>query len=278
MPIRCTCPTCHQRLSVAQRKAGQEVQCPRCRRPVRVPEEGVSEPWQGTSGSAALATGTMTDPAASPLADGDELVLVASGEQFLEPADQAVVTVPRRVIYLQGVLLGLVALVFFVFGLMVGARSTSNPAQPAGTMCVVSGSVSYTDATGRVWPDAGSVVVLVPATLRPDEKASAEGLAPGEPFADHMAHPGLLIIRALGGDYARVDAQGRYRMRSVPAGRFFLLIVSAHARRSNQTELRAEDLAEMGRYFTPATHLVGPFRYRWQETELADDRRVDMRF
>jgi hypothetical protein len=180
-------------------------------------------------------------------------------------------------VYLQGLLLGVVALTFFIFGLIVGGRARERSNGVQGTASVVSGVVAYTHANGNMMPDAGSVVILVPAGVRPDEKATARGLASTDAMPD-TTHPGLRVIRDLGGDYARADRRGRYRLRGTGPGSHFLLVISAHQRRSNEAQLRARDLAEMGRYFVPATDLIGDFRYDWREIRLAQDQRVDITF
>lgn len=44
MPIRFRCPNCERMLQIARRKAGTEVQCPRCSEEVMVPADDANEP------------------------------------------------------------------------------------------------------------------------------------------------------------------------------------------------------------------------------------------
>ena len=40
MPIRVTCPGCHTRFNVSDKFAGQEGPCPKCKKPIKIPEAG----------------------------------------------------------------------------------------------------------------------------------------------------------------------------------------------------------------------------------------------
>ena len=278
MPIRFHCSNCQQRLSVATRKAGQDVKCPTCRRVTRVPAtaEGTSE--VGSEGD-------VPGPIASfpGLVEDRELVYAdvpAADMNGSEPPQRGspYVSIPRYVIYTQGFLLGAVALVFFVFGLNVGSRSGGQSSNPlAQSSCVVSGDVLYVDSTGTAVPDVGAVVVLLPTTRRPDEKVSADGLQPAAAEVPED-NRGLLLLRSLGGDYARVDRRGHYQVRSETTGRYYLLIISRHSDRRELEHPRASELAQLGRYFIPATELLGQHRYRWQEIVLRDDQQINATF
>jgi phage FluMu protein Com len=271
MPLRFHCSHCRQRLSVSSRKRGQEVKCPRCRRVIQVPERD------------------SADTVAPDAADEQEFEGVEQRAELVyadrdEPRDPhgdgpgQVVTIPRYVLYTQGFLLGLVALVFFVFGLIVGSRSRSEPMDAtASRSAVVSGSVSYQGPQGRAMPDAGSVVLLLPAAKRPDQKGVAAGLRI-EDREPEEGHPALGMLRSLGGDYARADRSGRFRVRAAAPGRYFLLVVSKHERRSTSDSPAPSELAQLGRYFVPATDLLGEQRYRWQELLVRRDEQVDVSF
>ncbi len=272
MPIRFLCSNCHQRLSVTTRKAGQEVKCPICRRAVRVPER------ESAANDADAASETPQPPTMFPevVADRELIYADPSPEAHRENARLERVLVPRYVLYSQGFLLGAVALVFFVFGLMVGGRSALNRSDAAAVSCVVTGSVGYS-AADQVRPDEGSIVLLLPVTRRPDEKIAAHDLVPGtDPLAED--HPAKAVLHSLGGDYARVDRHGKYRVRSGTAGRFVLLIVSSHSVRADDDHPTANQLAQLGRYVSPPTEMLDRHRYHWTELLLRDDQQVDVTF
>jgi hypothetical protein len=205
-------------------------------------------------------------------------VYVPEFSETLPPTSSDSVAVPRRVIYLQGFLLGAVAMVFFIFGLIVGSRSSnSNPRAMLGSPCVVRGQIAYSDEQKIERVDDGSLVVLVPASTRPAEKILVEGMKIDDP----PPAPGdrcVAAIRDLGGGLARVDAQGRYRIRVPGPGRYHLLIVSRHARRADDIQPQPQDLAEMGRYFVPAIELLGRQRFEWREVLIEEDRQIDITF
>lgn len=275
MPTRVFCPECHQRLSVDAHDVGRPIKCPRCRRIIRVP---------------VVASGTEDVAGRSDAPAGAEppLVLV-SGPSSHGPAGSTSVRprvtddgagrvlVPRAVVACQGLLLGGVALVFFIFGLIVGGHSRPSAEDTPGAPVTVSGTVRYTDATRQAVPDTSSCVLLLPVATRPDQKAAAEGLRPRD-AAPEGAHPSVAAIRAIGGDVARVDRRGRYRLRAAAPARYFLLIVSRHARRREGEPPAARDLAELGRYVLPATTLLENQQYLWRELPVRADLRVDHTF
>ena len=85
----------------------------------------------------------------------------------------------------------------------------------------------------------------------------------------------MAVIRSLGGDYARVDRHGKYRLRVTTPGRYYLLIVSQHAKRESGQQPQASDLAQIGRYFVPATSLLESQQYTWKEMRIRDNTGLD---
>jgi DNA-directed RNA polymerase subunit RPC12/RpoP len=272
MPTRFHCPECHQRLSVDTLKEDQHVKCPRCRRVVRVPNVSVEE-----RGAPPLPDGPP--PASLVSAEPPSVSTAPPGSRADVPGDDGAghVRVPRVIIYCQGLLLGGVALLFFIFGLIVGGHSQPATDGPPGLPVTVSGTVRYTDVARQSVPDESSCVILLPVATRPDPKAGADGLRPrdAEPGG---THPGIAAIRAIGGDVVRVDRRGRYRLRATAPGRYFLLVVSRHVRRREGESPQARDLAELGRYVVPATSLLENQQYLWRELQVRADLSFDHTF
>jgi len=291
MPVRFHCTHCHQRLSVASRMRGNDVKCPRCRRVIRVP---------------APASSPETSPDISPLETQEQggaqvsfpdvVADVVGRSKSLDsissegPASVATpvatengtmahrLTVPRYVLYTQGFLLGTVALVFFVFGLVIGSRSRDVPADRlAGKPPSVSGTVMHAGPGEDPAPDAQSVIILLPGSRQGDQKASIAGLRPEEPMPDED-HSSLQMLRSVGGDYTRADRRGRYRVRGASPGRYTLLILSRHCSRPAGESPQASHLAFLGRFFVPANELLAGGAYRWQELLLRDDQQVEVTF
>src|SRR5262245_23400203 len=152
MPVRFACPHCRQKLSVTSRKAGREANCPRCQRlltipaiapeperlapPAAEPEPILATATSGADQSETAPPADHTEPeAAQPVTappvehrlqpydeDPDDFELVfdtSDDDPAASPAQSHpdLIAVPRLVLYLQGGLLAVVALVSFALGL-----------------------------------------------------------------------------------------------------------------------------------------------------------------
>ena len=137
--------------------------------------------------------------------------------------------------------------------------------------------MSFESPDSATAPDGDSVTALLPASARPDHQAVVEGLRPEDPSPDE-SHPGLVLLRNLNGAYARADRRGRFRLQVPQAGRYFLLVVSANSQRPEREQLRASDVAEIGRYFVPVPQLIGTNKFQWNELLLLKDRQVKLSF
>jgi hypothetical protein len=223
------------------------------------------------------------DPFSQFLVYDDETELVYADEDEEEtpyaedvPVDPTKVAVPRRILYMQGVLLGVVAVACFALGVVVGL-GTSGPsddddvAQP----CVISGRIAFGDGADATTPDEGAVAIVVPRHEHPDQKADIDGLRPQDPKPDEN-HPGLQVIRSIGGDYARADDDGRFRLQVADTGEYFLFVISANRPRSD--DMQPNDLAQIGRFFQLTPDLLGGNDYRWQEETIRRDRELNFVF
>ena len=273
MPIRFACEECGQKLSARSRQVGHVAKCPKCKHDVTVP-----------ASSTRSSTGSQPSEPESPgeAEDQDDLysqfVVYDDDAEWVyedetEPSQKAPVAVtiervsiPRNILYIQGVLLALVAIVAFVFGVLVGSGgSPKETAQAVVRPCTVVGHVHYLTQNGAEIPDEGAVVIVVPKEKQPnaEQRAAVEGLRPSDPLP-REDHPALRAIRMLGGAYTRTDENGDYDLRLPAAGEYFVLVLSGNRYRdANEDPVRA-DLAEIGGYFLPATVLLGNQRYEWR--------------
>jgi hypothetical protein len=182
------------------------------------------------------------------------------------------------VIYLQGILLALVCLGSFTIGLLVGsdASPTPSPEQRAPQPSSISGSIRHADEPDRTVPDPGAVAIAVPRDLRPEQKIQIVGLRPQDPppAEDDEA---VQAIRRLGGDYARADAEGRYRLRLPDRGTYFLLFISAAASRGDRPPSKTQ-LAQIGRFFLLSPQLLDGHAFVWQEELIRGDRELEITF
>jgi DNA-directed RNA polymerase subunit M/transcription elongation factor TFIIS len=284
MPIRFACEQCGQKLSARTRQVGHVAKCPKCKSDVTVP-----------ASSTRSSSGSRPPDSESPGEEEDQDDLYSQFavydddaewiyEDETESSQQAPVAVnidrvsiPRNILYFQGILLAVVAIVAFVFGVLVGGGSSPRETvQVEARPCTVAGHVHYLTRNGAEIPDEGTVVIVVPKNQQPssEQRGPVEGLRPSDPLP-HENHPALRAIRMLGGAYTRVDANGAYDLRLPAAGEYFVLVLSGNRyREANEDPVRA-DLAEIGGYFLPATELLGNKRYEWKSVQVRADQTLD---
>lgn len=191
--------------------------------------------------------------------------------------DHSRVTLPRYVIYTQGLLLGAVGFVCLIFGIALGWKfsPTSSPIDPETLPCVVSGIVEYEDSRGARHPDIGAVVLALPAANQPEKSISSEGLGPDDP-QPKSEHPGLRELESLGGRIVRANAAGRFEFRVPRGGNFYIVAISKQTRRDGPHEPKIT--STLGKYIAPATKLLGNYQYAMQDPVLREERHVDFFF
>ena len=148
MPVRFTCTECHQTLSVGRRKIGSEVTCPRCQATVVVPTR--------EQGGIVQTLGRITEPAHGGIDTLPELIVyddvprivAAPPRTYTGPAvtdeelpyDPNLVAVPRRALYMQAVVIAVLAIVAFILGYLLGLGSKPPP-KPAPTEPMASATI-----------------------------------------------------------------------------------------------------------------------------------------
>jgi transcription elongation factor Elf1 len=209
-----------------------------------------------------------------------ELVYDHDDEVLEVPQRQAadLVAVPRYVIYLQGGLIAVVALVAFILGLAAGGTLLTGPTAPdAPQACVIAGSVTYS-AGARQLPDDGAVVAVIPQSAeRPDEKATVVGLRPSDPMPGD-AHRGVAMLRELGGGYTRADAAGRFTLQVPDRGQYLVLVISHERQLRSAVEIRTADLLKLGPYFENAADLLDKHEYQLTVEAVRGDRELSVAF
>lgn len=189
------------------------------------------------------------------------------------------VAVPRGVLYAQGILLAVVGLTGFVLGLLFHSGEQSETEQVALPQYVdVSGSVVIQDESENNRPDAGAVVLVVPRDRRPEAEQRVEvaGFRPGDPEPEED-NPSLQALHRLGGTAVRASSEGRFQIR-VPAGDYYVLVLSRTQFRPSSQPPTRDDLSQIGRYFKLATTLMGESAYRWQAYSFRRDQTLQIVF
>lgn len=283
MPIRFSCPHCSQKLSVSTRKAGTSAKCPRCQKELTVPAPAIAA--QVSGGEAPPATvadeGASEDDPYAQFVVYDDTELVYDDTVPLPrpggtPSAQDRIAVPRYVLYTQGVLLGAVALTCFVFGVLTGGTFFSSPASAGKGPTAISGTVRYAAGNQRL-PDEGAVIIVLPQTKDVGQRASAEGMRPDEPLPDEPL-PGAQQIRDMGGAYTRAGPQGEFKVDLAGSGKYYVLVLSNHARRSGDENVKTTDLATIGRFLDGAVDLLADSKYQFTSETIRGDRTLSALF
>ncbi len=278
MPVRFQCPQCRQLLSVATRKAGSEVKCPRCTTPITVPK-AEPEPLSVPSDIGPPQPPRLTPPelAMSDLVMFDEVPQIFAERSVATKRspvredfgrEKQFVAVPRTVLYAQGALIIAVAMLCFGLGFLAGrGAQLLAPADGAREPVVVTGHVHYQAAGGQSLPDDGAVIFAIPQGNPPPQRFRTAGLRPQDPARADAGNNTIRAIESIDGFYQRVTAEGKFELRAKP-GKYQVLVISRHVTRTPPGPPRPDDLAELAKFFESAHELIGTARYQLAVVDL----------
>ncbi len=283
-------------LGIASRKAGSDIECPKCGLSQGVPTE-----------EAALAALTMgqfaqtppgTDMASDVVVYDDQPAAIetsgphpdgprpekgpdtpSSGPALpSEPSGasgrsvpRGMILFPRRVFYVQGLLFVIVALGAFGAGYFIGRgdatdRLRTERKQASQEQTQIPGKLVYDRGGGDFVGDEGAVIIVLPdggVTTR----IPFEHIRPQDPVLD--APPkSVRLIREQGGEMARARPSGQFDLVVPDRGDYCLLIISRGTRRSGNAAVDEVDLSEMQEYFSSPENLIGDRKYRWLSKEV----------
>ena len=187
------------------------------------------------------------------------------------------VPIARWVIYCQAALLGLIAISFFMFGILVGSFTSGSSDQVNARFdCRVLGSVVYRKQ-GDLMADQGAVVFLLPCDHKPDERASGKLVSP-ETFKV-LDNSAIDTIHELGGAVVRADENGQFDVLIDAAYGdgvdYNLLIVSKNVRGVDTESMTKEQIAGISTFFMPVEDVVEDRSYHWVKI-TADGERIDL--
>jgi len=287
MPIRFSCEVCRTPLAVATRKAGAEVNCPKCQAKIVVPAAtaAVGAPAMGPSIEPPDAPPIPGEPGSeepdwSKIVEAVEIprsAIVSAGMRapVEVEVDRDQISIPRRLIYVQaGVFAG--ALLFvFVIGYLVG-RGVGPAGADAGAGAepvVVHVRVDYEQGAGKKVPDAGAAVIVLPAGKPPKKKMAIPGLNPAQPSL--TATETIKALEGLGGAYARGDNQGIAELLLKP-GKYHVLVLSNNALRPGGAQPKPKDIATLASYFESAADLFGDKKYDFSLRRFPKEAPLDV--
>jgi hypothetical protein len=294
MPIRFLCLECAQLLSIGTRKAGTEIECPKCgaKQTVPSPEAATATVTPPTN------TQTEEDPIQIVVYDDAPPSVAASPRPSPRPAESVwarvfpglrdaeasreMILLPRHTLYVHAGLFLVVAVVGLSAGYTIGRGSAAlsrfeAEGKVAGQRVLVEGKLVYDPGTGQLAPDADSVVILLPEANTPKKKIAAPDLRPADP-APPPSFEGVRRIKDLGGVYLRSDAAGTFSAVLPEGGKYYVLLISHQTRRPPDSAVEAIDLDDLGRYFIRPGYLIGEQKYRWTLEDLVDRVKIPHNF
>lgn len=280
MPMKFVCQHCDQVLSVSSRKAGKRGKCPKCSEPITVPsrEEAVKMIARRKRLIPPEAE-TDDDPYSQFVVyeDSELIYETEKPEDTVETSrrsDQEKLAIPRLALYVQGVSLGVVALVSFSLGMAVGIFSApDNPgAATASKPCVISGQVEYRVGNNQARPDSGAVVILLPSGKQMEQRTPISGLRPEAPAPDRNG-PAIRALLELGGNYGRTNRDGEFKIRVPDVGDYYVLVISTRNQQNGELPDNTH-IGQMSDYFDSASNLLGTNRYHWKRERILRDRRL----
>jgi hypothetical protein len=297
MSIRFACNKCGQRLSVGSHKAGKTASCPKCGATIVVPTPPPEPPTPESETPEII-------PEPPPLENPDVVIsgdpepsfdftrnhievvyerksagAPRAGRRRIddEPVDLDRVALPRYVIFTQGIMLAVVGIMCFLLGMAVGGAVTekAGTAPGGGVPIAVSGTVAIGSGGSRA-PDAGALVIFLPANEKPDEKGTLEGIRPGDDPAKGVKFRDYL--RVLGGGLAYCDQKGQFSVQLPDRGRYYLLAISSNPSGSPNKAASPQEVAQMVRFFDISGDPLEGYRYQWRLENLRGSQRVNVNF
>ncbi|NLZ01281.1 MAG: hypothetical protein GXY25_12170 [Pirellulaceae bacterium] len=307
MPIRFPCDGCHQRLSIARRKAGAQIVCPVCGKAQTVPNENgdsglIDLPVETDSSSSDTGLDLSADllpdePSACPsfplpaaaeaidIAPSIRLVSAAAPQplEILPPPPPISRQLSAWAVYCQALILAAVGIGGFAGGYYLGRQDGS--ALPVQLPLAAAAAAAPAPGDGfrdeevllqgrMLWmPTFGQAAgdgqsVLL---LLPRDKIPGQSLPIGglRPADEPAADASSAQqLQSLGGIHVRAAADGTVAAVLPREGRYHLLLISRNTLRPKEQPIRARDLAEMKQYFAEAEQLVGDQKYVWKEAEI----------
>ena len=283
MPIRFPCPHCHRPLKARTDARDTQVKCPGCRKLITVPSKDKGNVLRAMrAADHAKERNSVEDVYAEFVVYEDEQLDMETGEvtklvhDELERSEDDIV-LPRRVVYMQGALLAIMAVLGFslgaVFGWLIGSHSSD-----AGHLTAkLTGRVTYITRDNQSEPDVGAVIIALPTDRRPDEKLNSSALRPDRPPPGRR-HSVVVVIESIGGAFARADSRGEYQLKLSSVGDYFVLLISGNRKRRRGQQPASADVAQLGRYFLSPTQLLGDHEYRWYEQAIDGALRREVEF
>ncbi|MDZ7617381.1 MAG: hypothetical protein U1E05_10270 [Patescibacteria group bacterium] len=179
---------------------------------------------------------------------------------------------PRRTLYVQGVLVVVLALVFFGTGYFIGRGNATlqlaiEHEASLRERTLIEGRLVYRSEPQELAGDERAVIIALPASAGPVSPISIHGLRPQDPDPPQSLRS-LQLLDELGAVYGRANAEGRFDTIVPDRGEYYILLISRNAGRPQGTQPDEGDMLELGRYFITPERLVSRYKYRWSKHDV----------
>ncbi|MDR2438921.1 MAG: hypothetical protein LBE12_06085 [Planctomycetaceae bacterium] len=131
---------------------------------------------------------------------------------------------------------------------------------------VVTGKLYYRGFDGERIPDADAVIMLLPLDRVPTFPISGNGLRPGE-NRPQLTEDSVQQIKEIGGAFQRTDADGTFSIQYENKGRYLLLMISSHAKRSGSVP-DTVTIRNLKRFFRNPQEFLGDYSFSHDEYDL----------
>ncbi len=172
---------------------------------------------------------------------------VESGKYNSVIDTQQTITLPRRIVYFQAALLGVIATTFFVFGMMVGTLTSRSALDAKIFDCSISGTVLWSSDEEEI-ADDGAVIFILPLGKTPERRLNPRSVHP-DAF-DAINNEVIEMIVGMGGAVVRTNRNGEFSVDVNSPARYSVVVVSKHS--DNKKSLNKKQMAALSTYFMPA--------------------------
>jgi hypothetical protein len=143
------------------------------------------------------------------------------------------------------------------------------PDVPLGEATTLTGRITYISDAGDSRPDAGARLLLLPKAKPGHVKLDAAGFVIGADDID--TEVARAALRALGGDIAEADDDGRYRLSLPGHGDYHLLAISRHLSQEMAEPVDPRLHTALAAYFFRPASLLGQLAFQWDDFHFAGE-------
>ncbi len=269
-------------MSIASRKAGTIIDCPKCGTGQEVPSQEAADAAMSLAAASEEEKPPENSPSTAKESAQSADILPTPSLDIPVPVDSMAggsprddfILLPRRTIYLQGALFVVVGLLALGMGFLIGrggvmgnasnAEGSSDAAEADPVL--IEGRLTFETENGETRPDHNAVIIVLPEGLavennQPDLRIPSPGIRALDPPPPED-YGSLSQIVELGGGYARTDEDGGFSLVLPDCGRYHLLLISRGASCPDGLAVDAEDLEFLTSHFRRASYLLGEQDYR----------------